>query len=95
MKEIKKYAMALVALVIAMASVTLMSAGLKNSNPKLVWFEVNPSGIILNTVMTSPPSLNCLIHLQENYCAVELLDDHNFTNISDVPDTYQKAGREE
>ncbi|WP_149914259.1 hypothetical protein [Sphingobacterium cavernae] len=95
MKNLKNYAMALVALFIAATSLTLMSFVNKQKQTELEWFSVDPSGSISNTPMSGPPSGDCSIEVQENFCAVELPEDHSYTNISVVPNSYQKAGRVE
>ena len=88
MKTFKNYAMALVALVIAATSMTLMSFG---DNQSLQWYEVDENGGILPTTLPAP-SGDCIEDLEENVCAVRLPSNHNFTNISQTP-TAPKAGQ--
>jgi len=90
MKKIKKYAMALVAFVIAATSLTLMSFEDKQS---LQWYEVDENGAILPTTMPAP-SGDCIENFEENICAVRLPSDHTFTNISQAPSA-PKAGQVE
>ncbi|WP_149912698.1 MULTISPECIES: hypothetical protein [Sphingobacterium] len=74
MKNIKNYAMALVALVIAATSLTLMSFVKKEQSSN--WYPVNTSGIISSTPLSSPPSNSpddpCSTAKNTDMCAIEI-----------------------
>ena len=90
MKKLKNYAMALVALVIAATSMTLMSFNKTNSsNDDLVWFNVE-NGSIQQDEETNGPTSTCTLEPDAKTCMVafypEQLDENGHAPTSNPAD---------